>query len=137
MKQIPNFITSQRRRRNLITTLQDQVGNWYFDDSHICTLINDHFTALYTTNSTKSLLHHLMFNSPTITSSDKLSLLRPLTDLEITTVIRSFQPFKVPSQDGLHSFFYQHYWSYVGPKVTNFCKQIFLDCEIPTEINKT
>lgn len=49
----------------------------------------------------------------------------------------SFKPFKAPGSDEFHPFFYQRYWHIIGQLVTKYFYDIFINQEIPKEINTT
>lgn len=61
----------------------------------------------------------------------------PLTEMEISTALKSFKPFKSPGPDGLHSVFCQKFWLQLKTSIINFCNNIFPTKQISELINET
>nr|XP_016455892.1 PREDICTED: uncharacterized protein LOC107779905 [Nicotiana tabacum] len=120
--------TLNRRRRNRILSLKEENGNWLHDQKDIQATILGFFTDLYTTSHSQALWaftnHSTM--SPILSEGQKAFLDKPLELSEIKRAVFSYKPFKSPSPDGLHPFFYQRYWDIVGDSVTNFYKKMLL-----------
>lgn len=70
-------------------------------------------------------------------NNDIKTITAPFTHDEIKNAMFDFKPYKAPSPDGLHPYFFQKYWPAVRNKVIRFCKDILCAKSIPEELNKT
>nr|XP_009591566.1 uncharacterized protein LOC104088573 [Nicotiana tomentosiformis] len=119
--------TLNRRKRNRILSLKDEADNWQHVPHEIKESIIKFFSALHTYSHTQSPIPTSSPNSQSHTLSiiQKASLALPLRDSEIKRASFSFKPFKAPSPNGLHPFFYQKYWDIVSKDVIQFYKDCF------------
>lgn len=92
---------------------------------------------LFTTIHTHYTYPNYIATYNTINNRESGNLTSPITTLEITNAIKSFQPLKAHGPDGLYPYFYQNYWNKVGSSVTSFCMEVFSTQQMPPEVNKT
>ncbi|KAL4332409.1 hypothetical protein GQ457_07G003100 [Hibiscus cannabinus] len=64
-------------------------------------------------------------------------LSRAVSDEEIRHALFSMSPLKAPGVDGFHAMFFQKNWNTVGAAVCKGIKDIFEDCHVPAELNRT
>ncbi|KAF3668653.1 hypothetical protein FXO38_07989 [Capsicum annuum] len=131
--------TLQRRRKNKITELVDDVGQVVRGEEPLTNLIMHHFTKLFTTSQNQSANIHLSpIHANNVIQAEAYQILdTPLRDSEIHLAVKGFKPLKAPGPNGLHPLFYQKFWNEVGPKVISFYRNIFSTSEIPNTHNTT
>lgn len=118
--------TIQRRRRNRITSLRDDVGNWLVEEGQIKNHIVNFYYSLYSTELTHCLRPHLLANSQFVPSDIAPFLENVVNRKEVMDAIFYFKPFKAPSPDILLPFFYQHFFNLVGESIVNFFRKHLL-----------
>ncbi|KAG5621920.1 hypothetical protein H5410_007138 [Solanum commersonii] len=113
--------TLNRRRRNKILSLRTDSGSWIYDQQEITEYTFNYSSKLFDTNHIQSPRE---FNEVDTNAPDENMPMigEDLLDEEVSNAIYSFEPYKAPGPDGIHPFFYQKYWSIVGPTVKDFCK---------------
>lgn len=129
--------TLQRRRRNRISALKDNTDNWCFDAQQIQSSIFNYYNNLFTIELPHSPRYSFNYTYRCLTLDDYSSLLQLLIDHEVLLAVKPFKPFKASGPDDLHPYFYQHFWTDIGPKELTFCKHVSSNFEIPASINKT
>lgn len=131
-----HITTLNRRSQNKIIALQNDEGNWSYNQDKIISKTFNFFKNLFNTQHSFSSWEAATLENPF--SQINLSTLGeiPLSK-EIHPTVNSFKPVKSLGQDGLHPFFYQKYWNIVGNSIINLCKESFEKGWIPSEINKT
>lgn len=128
----------KRRRRNIILSLRDSVGNWISDTHLLHRHISNYFLNCFTTEATSCNLfsnypiHHLA-----LSNTDQLTLLNPISPNEIVSSIKSFKSYKGPGPNGFHPFFFKKFLSNTLPAIQNLFNEIFLNEVVPSEINQT
>lgn len=97
-----------RRRRNKILSLKDEVVNWTHDQEVIKDMVLTYFIGIYTTDHTHTALYGIqtVFGFNTLSDDASLSLREQLRPSEITNALYSFKESKAPRPDGLHPIFY-------------------------------
>lgn len=116
--------TINRRRRNKILALYDEVRNWIEGQQEIKENIYQFYFTLYTTEhqSSSILWQSTTYNTQILSTRDQSNMNALLRISEIKTATFSFKPTKALGPDSLHLLFYQRYWNVLEDKVTNLCK---------------
>ena len=128
-----------RRKRNLITTIKDEVGEWLTEERDVANHIREGFIKLYTT-SQEVVAGDISYNQQwqaKLIDVEKESISHMVTDEEISIAVWSLKAFKAPGPDGLHAGFFQRFWHIVGGSVKDEVKKVFRDRKIPEYLNKT
>ncbi|GKV07730.1 hypothetical protein SLEP1_g19464 [Rubroshorea leprosula] len=109
-------IPSPQMRRAAISPLFGRV----YDGGEVQNF--DHLTEALKHSFTDSFLHIYLDldDSMNLDSIGEIPI-----EIEILKVVKSMKPFKAPSLDGTHPFFYQGYWPSVKDKVCRDVKDIF------------
>lgn len=115
--------------------MQDEHLNWTMDRPSILIHTLPFFQKLFQTNHHKSFSISTIVGSVALGTVDKEDLVRPPLEKEIKETVFSFHPYKASGPDGFHRFFYQKYWSFIGPSVIRLCTKAFQEECIPEGIN--
>lgn len=130
--------TIKRRRRNNIISLRDRVDNWITDMSLPTQHIYNNFDSCYTTEAIGSnLFPNLPRHQHAIPNSEHQLLIRPITRDEITSSIKSFEPYKTPGPDGFRPFFFQKFLTNTLPAINTLFSKIFEIEIMPSTLNQT
>ena len=129
--------TLARRRRNRITTIQNDNGEWLVDNEIIKQHATSFFSDLYTSETLAFRPYPIRGCFPILDAVLTQGLTTPIEDNEIRQTIFSMKPLKAPGVDGLHVIFYQTQWHIIGHSFCKFIKHSFSSGSIPKEINTT
>lgn len=107
--------TLTRRRRNRITAIKDDSGQWLFDSEAIKSHAVQFFACLYENNNSNFQLYPLTSCFPAIDDTIIHVRQRPVDDTEIKNTVFSMKPLKAAGADGLHflSVAMEHGWSFL------------------------
>ena len=130
--------TMCKRHHNKIWCLKNSLGSWSQSLEELKSIIQNHFTDLYTIGLTTftpfapqpDYLH-------TLSLATRDSLSENVSKSDIFKSIHSFNPLKSPGPDGLHPIFFQKYCDIIGDSVTAFIQGIFKLKKMPPELNST
>ncbi|XP_025632512.1 uncharacterized protein [Arachis hypogaea] len=102
-------LATARRRRNRVTMLKNQHGDWIDDTFQLQQLGMNHFLSLYADDQPyEKLVASGLF--PTWTSEEVGRLDRMVAVKEVSAAIFSMGAWKAPGPDGLPPMFYQSNW---------------------------
>ena len=110
---------SQRRQKNRIGGLMDDLGVWHDDQETTEKLILDYFKDIYSSNQPTSFDESLEAMDERVTPEMNDELQKEFKAVEVWHALQQMHPTKAPGPDGMSPVFYQKYWSIVGPSVTN------------------
>ncbi|KAJ8767776.1 hypothetical protein K2173_020716 [Erythroxylum novogranatense] len=115
-----HMMASHRRRKNLISRLQNNNGEWVDWNSGLPELIVNYYRDLFTPShgDPGPLLQYV---ESKVTPSQNALLLAPFTGEDIRHALFSMHPQKSPGPDGFNPGFFQTFWDIVGPEVTTEC----------------
>ena len=128
-----------RRKRNLITSVKNEVGEWLFKEREVMNHFREGFISLYSTSqesATWGLDYHSKWQSK-LSDEEKNSISLMVIDEEISTALWSMKAFKALGPDGFHAGFFQRFWLIVGNSIKEEIKQIFETKKIPDYLNRT
>ena len=128
-----------RRKRNTITMVKNEVGDWLTEEREVMNHFREGFIRLYTTSQVEAAWNHNLRQGwqSSLTEEEKNSLDQPVIDAEIVTALWSLKAFKSPGPDGLHAGFFQRFWSTVGDSVKEEIRKAFVCRKIPDYLNST
>jgi hypothetical protein len=115
---------TQRRRRNLISEIQDNHGNCYNSEEDIARTFEDHFVSLFSSSHPTEFDSVLSGVHRVVTDEMNAELVREFTAEEVDTALKQMAPSTAPGPDGMSPLFYQSCWSLVGSDVS----QAILSC---------
>ena len=131
--------TIVRRRRNRISRIKNDMGEWITSEGGTISFIREGFSKLFSTTLDYSPLH---ISQPSrwqvvLSKEDKGSLNLPVSDDEIREGLWALKPYKAPGPDGLHAGFFQRFWPTIKESMRNEVTYIFEECRIPYYLNRT
>ena len=117
----------ERNRTNGIHTLQSLDGRTLSNDKEIEDEIVGFYINLLGTasESLDAIDLDTIRNGPQLTNDQKRMLIQPVTDNEITKIVKGLNDNKAPGIDGFNSKFFKASWSIIGKKVTHAVKDFF------------
>ena len=120
--------TLVRRKRNTISAIMSNTGEWVHDENKVKEVIRNGFAKLYNTFlcSAPCLIQPDSTWHACITDEDRDSLDADVTDEEIKAGLWSLKAFKALGPDGFHVGFFQWFWLVVGRSVMEEVKEVFL-----------
>lgn len=96
-----------RRKRNLISAVKNEVGDWLLEEREVMNHFREGFMSLYST--LKSLLSGeliIIRNGNQSSWTKRRIAINMVTDEEISTALWSMKAYKAPGPDGLHAGFF-------------------------------
>lgn len=131
--------TIVRRRRNKITCIKNDMGDWILSENGAMNHIKRGFERLFTTSLDFATINPMQppwwLNS--LFDEESSSLGGMVMDAEIKDGHWALKAFKAPGPDGLHAGFFQKFWLIVGDSVKEEVRKAFIDCKIPEYLNRT
>ena len=128
---------SDRRRKNTISCIMDDEGNWHDSIDGIAGVAVSYFKKLYS-SAFPTRISEVLDAIPTKVMEDmNQSLIKEFTREEIEIALNQMHPTKVPGLDGMFAIFFQNYWSIVGNDVICMILNVLNSNMSMTEINKT
>ena len=131
--------TIVRRRRNRISSIKNEMGEWILSEYGAMDYIRGDFVKLFTSSLTQSSIttpQPLRWQAA-LSEEDSLSLCSLVSDEEIKHGLWSLKAFKALSSNGLHARFFQRFWMIVRESIWKEVKQIFKDNKVPKYLNRT
>nr|XP_028964583.1 uncharacterized protein LOC114827108 [Malus domestica] len=127
--------TLQRRRRNQIIKIKDELGNWVEQPGRVRKLVEYHFIHTFTTGGARNWGSFLDCISPRVTEDMNLALFKPVSEDEIKTAIFKMGGLKAPGPDGFQGIFYQSFLEHVYEDVCALVRELMQGSSSPTSLN--
>jgi hypothetical protein len=128
---------SQRRRRNRITSLRNNDGEWMDTKDEVVNTLIGYYESIFQ-SSHPSLIEEAVAHVPQVVSSSMNErLTRAFTEVEVEDALKQMAPLKALGPDGLPPLFYQKFWPVVGPDVTRGVLSCLNSGQLLTSINHT
>ena len=131
--------TIVRRRRNKISCIKNDMGEWILSENGAMNHIKRGFEKLFTTSLDSASLNPLRpqwwLNS--LSDEERSSLGGMVTNDEIKDGLWALKAFKAPGPDGLHAGFFQRFWLIAGDSVKEEVRKVFTDCKMLEYLNRT
>ena len=127
----------QRRKKNTISGIWDENGNWCDTNESIAAMAISYFEKLYT-SSHPSKISEVMDTIPTrVTDEMNQNLIRIFTREDVEAALKQIHPTKAPGLDGVSAIFSQKYWDVIGNDITCTVLNV-LNSNMPiVDINRT
>ncbi|OMO58663.1 reverse transcriptase [Corchorus capsularis] len=132
-------LASSHRQKKSIQSIQDDGGNFSYDQKAIGVVITRHFKEIFTSsNPTPAAVQEVVQHLECRVSADMRNVLEAdFTVEEIKRAVFQMGGSKAPGPDGFSPAFFQKCWSVVGKDVVNFALA-FLNSNTPLpDINHT
>lgn len=125
-----------RCRRNRITMLRDDSGEWVSDPSQVRNLVTDFFKNLYSLdNYQRNPLVTSCF--PSLTDDDRSLLSKEIALHEVHMALFQMKAWKAPGVDGFQACFSQECWDTVGDSLIDLVQQAFASGTFNPQLNRT
>ncbi|CAL1397365.1 unnamed protein product [Linum trigynum] len=133
-----HLTTLQKRRRNRILLLRDDVGGIHTDEDAKGTVAVAHFGNLFASEALEELSFVASLNLPVlVTDSMNSALITTVTREEIKAAVFSIGGYQAPGSDGFTGIFFQTYWGLVGDLVTSVVLEFFNSGHLLPNFNHT
>ncbi|KAM1532558.1 hypothetical protein ACFX10_006565 [Malus domestica] len=129
--------TLQRRRRNQIIKIKDELGNWVEQPCRVRKLVDDHFMQTFTFGGARNWGSLLDCISPMVTEDMNQALLKPVSEDEIKAAVFKMGGLKAPGPDGFQGIFYQSFWDHVYADVCALVRELMQGSSSPSTLNAT
>ena len=128
---------TQRRRRNHIHGLRDNLDILHDTSEGMASLLINYYSSLFTTSQPEQIDEVVAQVSSVVTEDMNKALTRVFTASEVEMALKQMAPTKAPSPDGMPPVFYQKYWHVVGSDVTKAVLSCLNSGHILNSINHT
>uniref|UniRef100_A0A2N9GNK1 RNase H type-1 domain-containing protein n=1 Tax=Fagus sylvatica TaxID=28930 RepID=A0A2N9GNK1_FAGSY len=105
---------TQRRRRNHIHSLRDNMGTLHETNEGMASLPINYYENLFTTSQPEQIDDVMAKVSRVVTEEMNKALIYEFTTPKVELAIKQMAPTKAPGPDGMPPVFYQKYWHVVG-----------------------
>ncbi|KAL5717241.1 hypothetical protein ACHQM5_010283 [Ranunculus cassubicifolius] len=126
-----------RRRRNHVTRLRNNNGEWVEGRKDIGDTFIEYFKEIFTSENPQTNQNILNLFQPIISEDDNKILTEIPTGLEIWRVVKKMGALKAPGPDGFQGIFFKNMWEVVGPLIIKVVQRFFETTWIPTHLNDT
>ena len=116
-----NYAT-QRKRRNTIKGLVDNLGVLHEEREAMCKLVQDFFESLHTSEVQDIDASVLNDVQKKVSVEMNRGLTAPFTPDEVRKALFSIGDLKAPGPDGLHAVFYKRFWDMLG---ATWCRRFY------------
>ncbi|CAL1384971.1 unnamed protein product [Linum trigynum] len=125
-----------RRRRNKITTLKDDQGNWVVDEDSLQKLAREYFLTLFSKDS-DVLSCCVPVDFPVLDNSLLNKLNQTPSCEEVRATVMAMNGLKAPGKDGFQAIFYQKCWTLIGADFSRFICSCFVSPSKIQSLNET
>ncbi|KAK9992171.1 hypothetical protein SO802_027156 [Lithocarpus litseifolius] len=128
---------NQRNRRNLITGLEDDNGNWVEDEAGLGKVVEGYFEQIFTSSNPSGFDNTLggILSTAGVDLIDQLD--GDFQASEVKETLNQMAPLMAPSPDGMSPIFYKSFWHIMGEDVTAVVLQALNSGIVPESINTT
>ena len=110
---------SERKKKNIISKIMDERGNWRESALEIAKVAVSYFEKLYMTSNPDKILEVVEAIDPKVSAEMNQSLIKQFSRDEVEAALKQMHSSKSPSLDGMPALFYQKYWDIVGSDVVS------------------
>ena len=122
-----HVFTLARRKRNYISGIKNEVGEWLSEEREVASHMREGFLKLYTTSQEAETweINHNQHWQTKLSNEERDSISHMVSDEEIRNALWSLKAFKAPGPDGLHAGFFQRFWLTMGGSVREEVASVF------------
>lgn len=107
-----------RRNRNTIKGLFNDIGDWCTSDEDLEKAILEYYGRLFSSSMPSNIPEAVNLLPKIVTNEMNAALTKQFTKDEIYVALKQMHPSKAPGPDGFSPGFYQKFWPLVGNDVT-------------------
>lgn len=130
---------SNRKRKNNLKGLYNDLGEWVEDDEGVEQVVSSYFQSMFTAEDVDIEAMNTTLNAiqPCISSEMNEQLRAQYSSKKIKCALFQMYPTKSPSPDGMPPLFFQHYWDTIGDDITVAVQSFLHSGQILKQINFT
>ena len=128
---------SQRRKKNTISDIWDEYGNWCETNESIAATTISYFKRLFTTSHPSRILEVTDTIPAKVTDEMNQRLISTFTRDEVEAALKQMHPTKAPGPNGMSTIFFQKYWDVVGNDIMCMVLNVLNSNMLITDINRT
>ena len=113
-----NECASQRKRKNEISRLWNQYGEWVSDKTEMEGMGNNYFNNLFTSSNPAGIPNVVSLVDRVVLDDMNQRLVRDFDAEEVRRALFQIHPTKVPGPDRMSAIFFQNFWHIVGEDFT-------------------
>ena len=129
--------TKNRRAKNKILSIQNNLGEEVFGNKEISKEALRYFSEIFTSSLQGNIQDSLGNINRVVSDECNAYLSRDVTAEEVRISVFSIGATRAPGPDGLTASFYQTYWDIVGPAVVEEVRHFFNTGEFYSDLNHT
>jgi len=129
--------TKNRRAKNKILSIQNNLGEEVFGNKEISKEALRYFSEIFTSSLQGNIQDSLGNINRVVSDECNAYLSRDVTAEEVRISVFSIGATRAPGPDGLAASFYQTYWDIVGPAVVEEVRHFFNTGEFYSDLNHT
>ncbi|KAJ1417306.1 Zinc finger, CCHC-type [Sesbania bispinosa] len=129
--------TVQRRDRNRLFRLKNDLGEWMEGQEAMEELILAHFQQIYKSDGAINFKECEEVIQKNVTDDLNTKLLRPVSEEEVKLAVFSMDALKAPGPDSLNGLFYQNHWEDLKNDVFAVVADFFNTGALNDELNET
>lgn len=128
----------KRRRKNRIIALQNEEGQWIYDNDLLLLQHIIHFySSLYTFSNHINYAFNTVTSYPCIRVEDRMIFKARVTKEEVKRALFSMKSYKSPGPDGSHPLFFKSRWEKLGDSNLKMVEDCFSNPHNIGNLNKT
>ncbi|XP_062014320.1 uncharacterized protein LOC133730820 [Rosa rugosa] len=130
---------ANRRRKNTLNGLFDEIGEWCEDDEGMESVITSYFSSMFTASDIDLAAMHTTLEviQPCVTQDMNERLCAEYSLDEVRDALFQMYPTKSPGPDGMPPLFFQHYWNDIGEDVAAAVRSFLQSGQLLRQINFT
>jgi hypothetical protein len=105
---------SQRKRKNEISYLRNQHGDWVSDKSEMEGIVHNYFHNLFTSSNPVGIPNVVSLVDRVVSDEMNHRLVKDFDAEEVRRALFQIHPTKALGPDGMSAIFFQHFWHIVG-----------------------
>lgn len=127
----------KRRRKNRIMALQNEEGQWIYENDLLQQHIIDFYSNLYSSSNNAFYAFNIVSSFPCIRTENRLILEASVTLEEVKRALFSMTSYKSPGPDGFHPLFFKSQWEKLGSSILKMVTNCFTNPLNIGLLNKT
>ena len=128
---------TQRKRRNHISGIRNQVDVWCTEQSQISDMFLGYYNQLFTSSNPIEMAAEIDSIPSMVIEEMNGILISEFQPWEIDNALKQMAPLKAPGPDGMPPLFYQNFWDLVRGDVSGSILNFLNSGSLPSPLNHT